>query len=347
MSEPPMTPPEPPHSAPKPAATVPRRRAPGIEWRWIALPVAIVLLALGWYLKGKLTSDRGLQPEQALRERTLPGLRVSLPEWQVTHEVLQPGAGALVLAAPGSDMHEIKLTWVITEPMSRDEMVATMVGVSGRASLKEAIPVQVAGSPTEILMFDLDGAGKLLLTTHWRCPADPRGFVLYTFHFASRDDLVALHRRMLDSVRCEEPPSLESMTMLPVLDGEGLARTEQAGGVVYTTAEGEEILFSTGIADRGAAEGIGKALEVRIQLLRAFAIEPDPGSFGTSRPYGDENRPVWRGTGTDTTSGARVHVLLTVWPCPVIGQAFLGLHVAEAPPRDEVATLLASARCPS
>lgn len=246
------------------------------------------------------------------------------------------------VVVPDGNGDELKITWNTSQQPTREMLVGLVRTMSPRASLRESIAVEVAGSASDLLVIDLDGKGNLLVSTQWGCPDDPRTFTLFSHIAAPLAAVTRLHRRVLESIHCEDPPSLA--VPYPELDEPGLQRREEPGAILYATADGEWIAFSSGLPDANAVEAFTKSLELRRAFGQAFAPSLDSGAFKTSEARGPLARQVWRGTGRDPT-GVAVHVVLVPLPCP--GRAFVGFHVSTAPPRDEILDLLVSARCPA
>ncbi|MCX4239193.1 hypothetical protein [Paraliomyxa miuraensis] len=141
-----------------------------------------------------------------LAQRSLPGLRVSLPQWAIAYEQLNPAAGELRLAVPGSSAGDaLQIRWSWGSPPSPAQLEDMLRSVSPPTRVTEKQPVEIAGSTTETQIVHLDD-GRMKLVTPWSCSDDPRSYVQLTRFDAPQESEQDFHRRILESVRCEALP---------------------------------------------------------------------------------------------------------------------------------------------
>ncbi len=285
------------------------------------------------------------EPDTPLHDRALPGLTVALPDWEVREHVPTAPSGTLVVSAPTDEKQEIKIVWRQGQILSNQEAAEVFNGLTGRDALRRTVPTEVAGLRSDTLLFELD-AGPLA-TTQWTCPDDPRAFTLFSFLQMPHDDLLALHRRMLESVRCEPLPQGALDPLLPVVEVEGMTRVDDPHGLVYAAPNGDLMLFGIAPGGTESIAKVGDGEQLYRVMLRSMQFEVGPRGLEFLESVGPHRRPAVHAAVRDITNGEASHAAFTFWSCPSEGQLFFGLYLSAEPPTDAMLKTLTSARCPT
>ncbi len=316
-----------------------------------ALAVAVgAIVAPRGATRAAVARATGSAVEIPLVEQRVPGLRLTLPEWERTALGDQAAQGTLELADPGGLERYLELRWSVGEPLPRETLVELLSPPGSGLTLREVRPVTVAGGAAEVLYLETARGGKRVAVTQWTCPRDTRTFVLTSFLTLERGLLLDLHEAIIDSVKCEQPPAPDQLgPRLPTLAGDDLTRHEQPTGVLYTTAADEAYFFSAGMQGQKLADAFGQDLTLRRSIIGGLGLRPQAGAFeGAPQRRGDPPRSVWRGQVIEAETGEPFDVLITAFDCPSLELSFFGMHVpAGGEPDPGAAARLASARCPT
>jgi len=133
----------------------------------------------------------------------VPGLALSMPPWTVRETGAQWQFGRHVLDEPGGRERFMEVQWTLATPTKLEELVV-LYGPDFQIASREV--GTVAGGDATTLLLAAPASGKHVGVTSWRCVDDPRNFMLTSFLARAPADLLALHRRVLASVRCRPSP---------------------------------------------------------------------------------------------------------------------------------------------
>ncbi|HEY3324434.1 MAG TPA: hypothetical protein VGP72_28545 [Planctomycetota bacterium] len=137
-----------------------------------------------------------------LRERSIAGFSLSLPEWPVQKESSAFGSGTLVLESPRDSGGLVELKWAYADPVASDGVSAAF-GMAGQG-FQPAEQGRVDEHPATTSYQD--AASRRAFLTCWYCPRDGRAAYLLTSLKSTKEDLLELHHRILASVKCHTIP---------------------------------------------------------------------------------------------------------------------------------------------
>jgi len=301
-----------------------------------------VAAAVGFGMWSRLGGDE-VSAEVELVSHELPGLEISVPDWEFESSGADPMYGALEVAQPGGNERFIKVQWARGPVPSAEEQVAQFAALFPTPPVHER-PVTVAGSESVSLRFEMDG-GKKAVVTPWRCPEEGMSGAVMTFLSLEWDELGALQDRILASARCLpiDHSAVPTRAYAALSPPEGWIGPEGPEVQVYEGAAG--LIVSYPAMDAGLPKALATQPAMRAELIKTSLQLPDI----TMDPQGillGGTRPAWHGQHEDP-DGTVLHGTLTSFACAEANQGFALIYVSEeAGLAEGVETTLADAGCP-
>lgn len=295
---------------------------------------------------------KGVDPDVELVPRSVMGYRLSLPEWEVKEQPRHAVADALRVEAPTGKGRFIELRWSAATEDLVDIAETVYAQPPLSATVRERVPATVSGMQRSIALLEGQGGKRMALTT-WRCPRDNRNAYLTTFLSMSAQDLVTLHRRVVESVQCEEPPAGTGPVFPAIPEMKGFSRSDGTDDSVIVLM-GDDAAVSLALApgipgrktfDEMSGPDLKKAESLVLTLLNTMGLFKD---LKVQPRFAQEGRMFWKATGVDE-DGVQVRLLMTLWYCPGIETTFMAFHTdATSNGKHQAAAVgqLLSVQCP-
>lgn len=316
-------------------------------WRLLVAALASAGLVAGLFVAFAPPRQPARVP---LRAWSVPGIRVGLPDWELEQQRDDSLPGLLRVADPMGGGRFIELRWAPGDPLSDDAMAAILPD-AGALSVVATEDATADQRPARVSYLESQDGKKRAAVTSFHCSATKISGALITFVSMPREDLLALHRRVLESSDCAPlAPTEVARTKFPTFTPPpGYSRGEHP--VVQAWVGEDDGIFDLppGIPGERRHHALEETPAVREQVLRAELglkdIHFDPTPIRRTDPSGGE-RVVYQAAAKDA-GGVSVRVLLTWWQCETDGNTYVALHAG--PPKIPVEPLLsalAGAGCP-
>jgi hypothetical protein len=285
-----------------------------------------------------------------LRAWVVPGLRVGLPDWTVTQDRHDSLPGLIAVADPMGGDRFVELRWAPGEPLSDDDLRA-IVADAGGLNPEGTEQASADQRPVTVTYLESDDGEKRAAISSFQCPATKISGALVTFVSMPREDLLALHSRVLQTVSCAPlTPTEAPRTVFPKFTPPpGYTRAEHPIVQAWVGEDDGVFDLPPGIPGERRHHALEEIPGTREQILRAElglqSIRFDPTPLKRAAPDGRE-RTIYQAAGKDG-AGVDVRALLTWWHCEADGNTYVAIHAGPvAIPLEPVLVALSGADCP-
>jgi hypothetical protein len=311
---------------------------------WCIIPILFVgCMAIMW--------GRMRPAAVTLTPKMLPGFSISLPDWAIEHEDTDFNGGEYKMSTAQGELAEVR--WIKSEPVSLDNLRTIFNSIGPEIDVKRLEATMVEGHSAETLQGNVK-AGAHYFFTYWHCPRDGRGIFVATMLRQSYDDALAIHRNILQSVKCHTMSIDKIPTPLfPVLNAPSeFEKTESSNELTFASAHCS-IAFPVGMPGRKLADEVTNDEKAATAILRALLtallqakdIQVDPKPRVVKDSAG-QPRTIWFASAVDP-EGDSIRVQMVVWYCEPAKVSFIGLGLIDSEGSVEKTTdLLLSAKCP-
>ena len=316
------------------------RSNPPVGWRtkMIAILAPAAVVALAGFL---------LQPprlENTLQPVALPGIRVSLPPWEIETTGEDWFHGTHRLADPAGMGRFVELRWSIGEPVGTEAMKSALLAMGDLRATQEHV-VSVCGHEGRGLRLDAPDGGKESWVAWWN--VDGRNVTLISFVHSDSGSPRSVHNAILASVQCLPRPPNATRPQFPIYEPPaGFTRQESEDTVSFESDGGTSIAFTVGGPGRDTYDGVVKTPTLRQHALEAVLEEKVIlEAEGRSQAAADGSEQMaW--VGQIGTSPDAARIIFAAWLCPAPERTYLGFYAGplEEPP-DVGLRLLARGRC--
>jgi hypothetical protein len=316
-------------------------------WRLLVAALASAGLVAGLFVAFAPSRQPTRVP---LRAWSVPGVRIGLPDWALEQQRDDSLPGLLRVTDPMGGGRFVELRWAPGDPLTDEELTAILTDAGGlRVVATEDATADER--PARVSYLESEDGEKRVAITSFQCPSTQISGALITFVSMPRDDLLALHARMLESADCAPlAPSETPRTRFPTFTPPpGYTRAEHPIVQAWVGEDDGVFDLPPGIPGERRHHALEETPAVREQVLRAELglkeIRFDPTPIKRTGPDGGE-RLVYQAAAKDG-GGVSVRALLTWWQCDKDGNTYVALHAG--PPQIPVEPLLsalAGAGCP-
>ncbi|MEZ4267586.1 MAG: hypothetical protein R3F39_14505 [Myxococcota bacterium] len=316
-------------------------------WKLFAAALAAAAVVAGLFMAFAPSRTPTRVP---LRAWTVPGIRVGLPDWAVEQQRDDSLPGLLRVADPMGGDRFVELRWAPGDPLSDEDMAAILSDAGGLSTVATE-DATVDQRPARITYLESDEGGKRVAITSFHCPATKISGALITFVSMSREDLLALHQRVLQSVDCAPLAATETpRTSFPTFTPPpGYTPTEHPIVRAWLGEDDGVFDLPPGIPGERRHHELEEMPATREQILRAELglrdIVFDRTPIKRARPDGEE-RVIYQAGGRDG-AGLAVRAMLTWWHCETDGNTYIALHAGPVSiPAEPIMKALTDAGCP-
>jgi len=277
-----------------------------------------------------------------LSDKTTDLFTVALPKWEVEKEDNLGINGKIKLKDPQGTGRFVTLSWDPGE-VPIDQLIPVMTGL-GLTQLP-SVTTKVMDRNVALLRFINKENTKQLAVSSWYCKKADTTVVLYSFIGTDWDETVALHQRVLSTIRCNTSINSKSIkTVVPkFVPPRGYTKIPVDAGSAYAGPQDTLFLFSNAQPTNQAVKN-GKAAQVLFDFLYKVAGLTE--IVQEEKPLKSNEREVWPGTAKNS-QGRKVHVMGTWWECPEAKVGFVGIYIGEPDPiQSNAMKTLTSAQCP-
>jgi hypothetical protein len=307
----------------------------------MAAAVALLACAIAFAIPAPIRSNVKLVPQQ------LPGLRVSLPDWNALERNMLGDYGTIKLDDPAGYGRYMALHWTSGDPVQADEHVRAITG--GQMLVVERNATVVSGHEAVTYYLESGDRARRAYTTIWNCPQDHRVCWLFSYLNGSKSAIYATHQRVLDTVRCHTGDKPTAVAVFPrYIAPAGFTKNPDSPALMYLGPERQTIVLDAGIGGKSsllAGDVPDDAVASLItQLAGLEKLEGKP-SINTMHDLLGHERRVWSAVG-NTSGGTLVQVEVMVWYCDVRDMTFVGGYATQgAHPVQEGIDVLLPAAC--
>lgn len=316
-------------------------------WRLVLAALASAGLVTGLFV----TFAPSRHPTRVpLRAWSVPGLRIGLPDWELEQQRDDSLPGVLRVADPMGRGRFVELRWAPGEPLTDGELTA-ILSDAGALRVVATEDATADERPARVSYLESEDGEKRAAITSFSCPSTRISGALITFVSMPREDLLALHHRILDSSDCAPlAPTDAPRTSFPTFTPPpGYTRAEHPVVQAWVGEDDGVFDLPPGVPGERRHHALEETPAVREQVLRAELglkeIHFDPTPIRRKDPSGGE-RVVYQAAAKDG-AGVSVRALLTWWQCEGDDKTYMALHAG--PPKIPVEPLLsalAGAGCP-
>lgn len=309
------------------------------------LAVALLCACVGaWATRQHARSERQMgspDPQQlpptSRRERDetqivdLPGLRVSVPIWEMKRDQYTFETGLVRFMQPNSRGLRLHMSWGASDRFVPAEELSWKWNRIA-AEVHSQFDTVVAGHRAHQMEFSVVADGHHQIVTHWYCDEYKRGHEILSFLAMPPADQRRFHAAIIAGVTCHTPykgerarisfPSLAVPTSYSRTDDPTRVYEDEYGNCY---GEGRGLPGRVVWADGSKTVNVALFFQLGVEDLEDFVAE---GNSPERKRRNNEERFLWKAHGN--VAGTKCKLTLVNWYCGPRDTSFAVWHVTRA-----------------